>query len=139
MWLEKLKELRDETGMSYKQIAEKRRLSEKTVARIFSGDTDRPYMDTLYEIVTALGGSLDDLFAEGKARLASEELISVQNEVARLTAENSLLVAENTMLKDKVNVLTTEGDILRMKLEHKEEIISLHNYYHAVISGKLKD
>ena len=139
MWLEKLKELKLETGMSVKQIAEKRNMSEKTVARIFSGDTDRPYMDTLYEIVTALGGSLDDLFAEGKARLASEELIAVQNEVVRLTAENSLLTAENAMLKDKVNVLTSESDILRIKLEHKEEIISLHNYYHSVISGKLKE
>lgn len=139
MWLEKLKELKNGSGMSVKQIAEKRNMSEKTVARIFSGETDRPYMDTLYEIVTALGGSLDDLFSEGKARLASEELIAVQNELARLTAENALLSAENAMLKDKVNVLTAEGDILRMKLEHKEEIISLHNYYHSVISGKFKD
>ena len=135
MWLEKLKELKKETGLSVKQIAEKRNMSEKTVARIFSGETDRPYMDTLYEIVTALGGSLDDLFAEGKARLASEELITVQNEVTRLTAENGLLRAENAMLKDKINALTAEGDILRMKLEHKEEIISLHNYYRTIING----
>lgn len=136
MWLEKLKELKKETGMSVKQIAEKRNMSEKTIARIFSGETDRPYMDTLYEIVTALGGSLDDLFAEGKARLASEELISVQNEVARLTAENGLLTAENAMLKDKVNVLTAEGDILKMQIEHKDELLALHNYYRTIISGK---
>ena len=136
MWLEKLKELKKETGMSVKQIAEKQNMSEKTVARIFSGETDRPYMDTLYEIVTALGGSLDDLFAEGNARLANEELISVQNEVVRLTAENDLLSAENAILKDKVNTLTTESDVLRMKLEHKDELLSLHNYYRAIINGK---
>ena len=136
MWLEKLKELKKETGMSVKQIAEKRNMSEKTVARIFSGETDRPYMDTLYEIVTALGGSLDDLFAEGKARLASEELISVQNDVARLTAENGLLSAEVAVLKDKVTALTSESDILRMKLEHKDELLSLHNYYRTLLNGK---
>ena len=136
MWLEKLKELKKETGMSVKQIAEKQNMSEKTVARIFSGETDRPYMDTLHEIVTALGGSLDDLFAEGNARLANEELISVQNEVVRLTAENDLLSAENAILKDKVNTLTTESDVLRMKLEHKDELLSLHNYYRAIINGK---
>lgn len=136
MWLEKLKELKKETGMSVKQIAEKGNMSEKTVARVFSGDTDRPYMDTLYDIVTALGGSLDDLFSEGKARLASEELITVQNEVERLTAENNMLNAENAMLKDKVNVLNAESDILRMKLEHKDELLSLHNYYRAIINGK---
>jgi transcriptional regulator with XRE-family HTH domain len=139
MWLEKLKELKTETGMSVKQIAEKRGMSEKTVARIFSGDTDRPYMDTLYEIVTALGGSLDDLFAEGKARLASEELINVQNDVVRLTADNAMITAENAVLKDKVSALTAENDLLRMKLEHKEEIISLHNYYRSVLNGKPHD
>ena len=139
MWLEKLKELKIETGMSIKQIAEKGNMSEKTVARVFSGDTDRPYMDTLYDIVTALGGSLDDLFSEGKARLASEELINVQNEVVRLTAENSMLSAEIAVLKDKVNILTTEGDLLRTKLEHKDEIISLHNYYRSFLDSHHKD
>ena len=129
MWLEKLKELKKETGMSTKQIAEKGNMSEKTVARVFSGDTDRPYMDTLYDIVTALGGSLDDIFSESKVRLASEELITVQDEVTRLTAENSIL-------KDKVCTLTAENDILKMQLAHKDELLALHNYYRTIIGGK---
>lgn len=138
MWLEKLKELKNASGMTTKQIAVKVNMSEKTVSRIFSGDTDRPYMDTLYDIVSAIGGSLDDLFAEGKARLASSDLITLQNDVDRLTADNAMLSAENAMLKDKVASLSTEADILRMKLEHKEEIISLHNYYNSVLSGTHK-
>ena len=32
-------------------------------------------------------------------------------------------------MKDKVVALTAENDVLRLKLEHKEEIIALHNYY----------
>lgn len=135
MWLEKLKELKKESGMSTKQIADKMNMSEKTVTRILSGETDRPYMDTLYDIVTALGGSLDDLFAEGKARLASGDLIVLQNDVDRLTTENNMLGAEIAVLKDKVVSLSSENDLLRMKLEHKDEIISLHNYYNSVISG----
>lgn len=135
MWLEKLKELKKESGMSTKQIADKMNMSEKTVTRILSGETDRPYMDTLYDIVTALGGSLDDLFAEGKARLASSDLVTLQNDVERLTSENNMLCAEIAVLKDKVVALSTENDLLRMKLEHKDEIISLHNYYNSVIGG----
>ena len=136
MWLEKLQELRKEKGLSYKQIAEKKNMSEKTVARIFSGETDRPYMDTLIDIADALDSSLDYIFEEGKARLASEELITVQNEVTRLTAENTLLSAEIAVLKDKVNTLTTESDMLRMKIEHKDELLALHNYYRTIINGK---
>ena len=138
MWLEKLKELKGKSGLTIKQIAEKKHLSEKTVERIFSGKTDHPYMDTLSEIVSAIGGSLDDLFSDTHARLASGDLITLQNDVDRLNAENGMLSAENAMLKDKVVALSSENDILRTKLEHKEEIISLHNYYNSVISGMHK-
>jgi transcriptional regulator with XRE-family HTH domain len=129
MWLDNLKELKAKTGMSSKQIAEKTNLPERTVSRIFSGDTDNPYVDTLRRIVAVLGGSLDDIFAESKTVVAGQDLVALQAEVERLTAEVGLLSAENSMLKDKVTVLTTESDLLRLKLEHKEEIIALHNYY----------
>lgn len=117
MWREKLIELKNASGMRTKQIAEKAKMSEKTVSRILSGETDRPYMDNLYDIVSALGGSLDDLFSEGsRAQLASAELIAVQNKADRLTEEN-------TDLKNTINSLTGEIERLRIKLEHKEEII----------------
>jgi transcriptional regulator with XRE-family HTH domain len=138
MWLDNLKELKKMTGMSTKQIADKTNLPERTVARIFSGDTDNPYVDTLRRIVAVLGGSLDDLFAESKIVVGSQDLLTLQNEVDRLTAENGLITAENVILKDKVVTLNAEIDLLRMKLEHKEEIINLHNYYKSVISGMTK-
>ena len=117
MWHEKLVELKKASGLKTKQIAEKANMSEKTVSRILSGETDRPYMDNLYDIVSALGGSLDDLFSEGsRAQLASAELTAVQNKADRLAEEN-------TDLKNKVNSLSAEIDQLRLKLEHKEEII----------------
>lgn len=138
MWLDNLKELKREKGMSSKQIAEKTNLPERTVVRIFSGDTDNPYVDTLRRIVAVLDGSLDDLFAESKIVVGSKNLITLQDEVDKLTVENTILKAENAMLKDKVGVLTSESDLLRMKLEHKEEIISLHNYYKSIMSGLTK-
>jgi transcriptional regulator with XRE-family HTH domain len=138
MWLDNLKELKKKTGMSAKQIADKTNLPERTVARIFSGDTDNPYVDTLRRIVAVLGGSLDDLFAESKIVVGGQDLLTLQSEVDRLTAENGLITAENVILKDKVVTLNAEIDLLRMKLEHKEEIINLHNYYKSVISGMTK-
>ena len=124
--------------MSSKQIAEKTNLPERTVVRIFSGDTDNPYVDTLRRIVAVLDGSLDDLFAESKIVVGNQNLATLQGEVDRLTAENGMLTAENVILKDKNVTLTAEIDLLRLKLEHKEEIISLHNYYRAYIDGTTK-
>jgi len=145
MWLDNLKELKAKTGMSSKQIAEKTNLPERTVIRIFSGDTDNPYVDTLRRIVAVLGGSLDDIFAESKIVVGDKNLAALQEEVGRLNAEIdrlntdlSMLTAENTVFKDKITVLTAEIDILKMKLEHKEEIIALHNYYKSLMSGLTK-
>lgn len=129
MWLENLKELKKSKGMSSKQIAEKANLPERTVSRIFSGDTPNPYIDTLYHIVAVLDGSLDDVFADSKTVVGSKNLATLQEDFDRLNAEANILKAENAMLKDKVVTLTAENDLLRIKLEHKEEIIALHNYY----------
>ena len=138
MWLDNLKELKKEKGLSSKQIAEMTSLPERTVVRIFSGDTPNPYVDTLYRIVAVLDGSLDDVLADSKTVVGSKNLITLQSEVDRLTAENAMLTAENAVLKDKVGVLSAENDLLSMKLEHKEEIVRLHNRYNAYIDGLSK-
>mgnify|MGYP003302973748 CR=1 FL=1 len=132
MWLDNLKELKKKTGMSSKQIAELTNLPERTVARIFSGDTDNPYVDTLRRIVAVLGGSLDDIFAESKTVVGGQDLLEAQTELDKLNAEIAMLGAENTVLKDKVAALTAENDLLRLKLEHKEELLTLHNYYNKL-------
>ena len=132
MWLDNLKELKKKAGMSSKQIAELTNLPERTVVRIFSGDTDNPYVDTLRRIVAVLNGSLDDLFAETKFVVGDKNLAMLQEEVERLKAEAVLQNAEVAMLKDKVATLSAENDMLRLKLEHKEEIIAIHNYYNKL-------
>lgn len=132
MWLDRLKELKKEKGVSTKWIAEETNLPERTVNRIFSGDTDNPYVDTLHRIVSVLGGSLDSILADSKMVVGESNLSTLQTEVDRLTGELAILNAENAVLKDKVSSLTAEADLLRLKLEHKDEIIALHNYYNKM-------
>lgn len=136
MWLENLKELKTAKGVSGKQIAERTNLPERTVTRIFSGETVNPSMDYIIKIVHALGGSLDSIFADTKVVVGRSDLATMQadidrltGEIERLNGELALVSAENAVLKDKVVNLTAENEIIRLKLEHKEEIIALHNYY----------
>ncbi len=143
MWLDKLKELKKTKGMSTKQIAEKTNLPERTVARIFSGDTDNPYVDTLRRIVAVLDGSLDDIFAESKTVVGSKDLADLQAEVDRLTAENADLTAEITALKDTMVDLTVDLERLELTLAHKEEIIKhkmdiidIYNHFVGPLSKK---
>ena len=136
MWLGRLNERRIELGYSVKYVAEGVKMPERTVSRIFSGETHSPYIDTIKPIADFLDISLDDVFSDTGTVIGGKKYIKLQEEVEKFSAEVErlnnelvLLTAENAILKDKVGVLTAENDILRLKLEHKEEIIALHNYY----------
>jgi transcriptional regulator with XRE-family HTH domain len=132
MWLDNLKELKKSKGMSAKQIAELSNLPERTVNRIFSGDTDNPYVDTLHRIVTALDGNLNDIFADTKVVVATESLVEVKENANVVEAERDLILVENEMLKTKNAALTSEIEMLKMQLMHKEELLALHNYYNKL-------
>lgn len=138
MWLDNIKELKKVSGMSAKQIAEKTKLPERTVNRIFSGDTDNPYVDTLHRIVTVLGGSLDDILADTKVVVATESLVEVKETANVIEAERDLIAVENERLKAKVTALTTELELVKKELEHKEELLALHNYYKIHIENLIK-
>lgn len=145
-WLVNLIELKNRTDMSFKEIAEKKNLAEKSVTNVFYGKSKNPSVSLVNKIISALGGTLREIFAETDAVIATQDMVALQAEVDRLNgeverlgselalanAENAMLAlanAENAVLKDKVGSLTAENDILRLKLEHKEEIIALHNFY----------
>ncbi len=132
MWLDNLKELKKKTGMSAKQIAEKTNLPERTVSRILAGETDHPYADTLDLIVKAMGYDLGDVFSDTKVVVATDELVGIKEAVDVVEAERDLTLVENEMLKTKITALTTEIELLKKEIQHKDEIIALHNYYNKL-------
>ena len=126
MWLDKLKELKDKTKMSTKDLAVKTGFNEKTIIRIFSGETDNPYMTTLIPITNALGCSLDDIFSDTKAVVGTEKNTALQETIDAQTTEINLL-------KNKINNVLAENDILKLQLKHKEEELkAIYDYYHKL-------
>ena len=133
MWLDNLKEMKKNKGMSAKQLADKTNLPERTINRILSGETDHPRVDTVHIIVTALGGTLNDIFADTNAVVATETLVEVKETVEVIEAEKDLALAELEMLRAKTTAQEAEIALLKERLQHKEEIIALHNYYNKLI------
>lgn len=60
-YLEKLKELKEASGLRSSQIAQLANISETTLSRIFSGQTQLQQFDTIVRAVIAMGGSLDEM------------------------------------------------------------------------------
>lgn len=136
MWLDNLKDLKKKTGLTSKQIAEKTTLPERTVSRIFSGETEHPYVDTLDIIVKALGYTLNDIFADTKVIVATDELVEIKESVDVVEAEKDLILVENEMLKNKNTALTTEVELLKKELQHKDELLAIHKFYSTMLSSK---
>ncbi len=61
-FLERLRALKDKSGLTTKQIADKCDIPESTVTRIFSGKTPNPTIITVMAMVKAMGGQAADIF-----------------------------------------------------------------------------
>lgn len=141
-WRVNLKELKNKTGLSSKQIADKENLSEKTVARVFSGDAKNPGVDLVRRIIHALGGAWSDIFGESGAVIGGQDLVTLQAEVDRLNEEVALLTSnlnianlDNTVMKEKLAALESENKLLCLKLEYEEKLVAVHNFYNKLGSN----
>ncbi len=132
MWLDNLKELKKKSGMSVKQISEGTLMPERTISRIFTGETDSPTITTLIPIINFLGGSFDEIFADTKAIVGDKTLATLQADIAVITAERDSIAAENKILADKVAVQTKEIELLNIKLMYTEKILATHDYYNKL-------
>ena len=141
-WRINLKELKNRTGMTSKQIADKENLSEKSVARVFSGDSKNPGVDLTRRIIHALGGTWSDIFGDSGAVIGGQDLVTLQAAVDRLTEENNLLTSslnianlDLAVLKEKVSALESENKLLCLKLEYEEKLVAVHNFYNKLNSN----
>jgi transcriptional regulator with XRE-family HTH domain len=125
LWLETTKRIIEDSKMSLKKIAEVANVSEQTVARLASGDLSKNKntgLPTIMKVVAACGGTLS--IGGSGSRIIGEELINLQGDVERLTNELNIAMNELDALRKEHTTLMAEADLLRLKLEHKEEIIS---------------
>ena len=130
-----LQQLKKMSGMSVKQIADKANLPERTVSRIISGETDHPRIDTLGIIVDALGVTMQDVFADTNVVVATEKLIEIKEVAEIAEAERDLVLVELEMLRAKATAQEAEITLLKERLQHKEELLALHNYYNKLKSN----
>lgn len=123
MWRDRILAAQKEKGVSNKFMAEYARMSEKTVTRILNGKTQTPYVGNVIELGASVGLTPQEIFSETGLVVGDQGLAALQAEVEKLTAELDELRADNARLVVREKELTAENDMLRLKLEHKEEIL----------------
>lgn len=140
MWNERILEAKKAQKITTKVISDRTRghLPERTITRILSGETPNPRIDTIIELGAAVGLSPQELFADTNVVAATENIVEIKDNANVVKAERDLILTENEMLKAKNAALTTENELLKKEIQHKDELLALHNYYKSVISGMSK-
>lgn len=123
MWRDRILEAKKAKGITTKSMAEYSHMTEKTVARILSGETQNPYVDNVIVLGASVGLMPSELFLESGLVVGDQNLAILQAEVDRLTNELEALTGDAAMLRSEITALTTERDLLQLKLDHKDELI----------------
>lgn len=137
-WLERIIEAKTSKGITTKQMSERIGLPTKTIDRILAGKTRTPYIDTVLDLGASVGLTPKEIFTETGVVLGDQELSAYQAEVEALKAELAAVAADNVELKVKIAAQEAELDLMRMKMEHKEQIIALHERYVRVLERDQK-
>ena len=140
MWLDNLKEMKKKSGMTSQQISDKSRIPLRTINRIFAGESDHPYADTLDLIVKAMGDyDLGDLFSDTNVVIATESLVEVKELAEELAAKQDSLLDDNQALKDELiakeaEIQSLRDELARRESQHKDELIELVKYFTKIKS-----
>ena len=81
-WLERLREIKGQTDLSTREIAEKSGLPEPTLEKLFSGQTKNPGINSVQQLVHALGYTLDDI-DDKSAKKSPADLSEESRKIAR--------------------------------------------------------
>lgn len=130
MWRERILEAKQKLGISTKTMSERTmHHPERTIIRLLNGESPNPYVDTVLEVGASVGLSPQEIFSESNLILGDKDLATLQSELEAVKAERDLIAVENEMHKKMVEAQTTELELLKKELAHKDELLALHNFY----------
>lgn len=127
MWLDSLKAMKEQSGMTTKEISAKSGIPEPTLEKLFAGATKDPKLATMQQLVHFFGRTLDDLDdRRGTKNSPSEAEAAPGEEVLKLLeALDSSLVkmgyigADDDLTEQQEEVLIGVCRILRATFEKK--------------------
>ena len=128
-WLNNLIALKEKAGKTTKQIADGTHQPERTIIRIFKGETENPTITTLIPIISFLGGNISEIFADTCAIVGSANLSTLQQDYDTLKADYDILVTENNLVKSTNATQTARIELLEMKLMYTEKLLAVYEKY----------
>lgn len=121
-WLIALNDLREKSGMTYKEIADILKVSEKSVSRLFTGEAKKPDFFFVSQVIHTMGGSASEILGEAGAVVMTRDALVSQEQYDELKAAYDILLIENKALVQKNEELTAELiDVVKYFIKNPKE------------------
>ena len=129
MWLERIKEAKAAKGITTKEMADHMRLPKETITRILNGQTNNTYITTVLAMGEAVGLTEWEIFSETGLVIGTANLKTLQEELEDTKAQLDLVRIACDVKESENAALIAEINLLKRELQHKEELLAVHNYY----------
>lgn len=129
MYRDRINEQKKMLGMSNKTISERSKLNlpEETISRFLSNKIEHDArVSTFLDVCDAVGMQPYEAFMD--AITAAEFKVFLETKLSDI--DNA---AELEMLRAKTAAQESEIAILKERIQHKDEIIAIHNYYNSLL------
>ena len=133
MYRDRINEQKKILKISNKTISERSQLKlpEETISRFLSNKSHDAYVSTMLDVCEAVELKPYELFMD--AITAAQFKLFLETKLSDM--DNA---AELEMLRTKTAAQEAEIALLKERIQHKDEIIALHNYYKSLIGGMTK-
>lgn len=125
-WLERLREIKGQSSLSTREIAEKSGLPEPTLEKLFSGQTKNPGINSVQQLVHALGYTLDDIDDKSTKKAPSElseEARQIAKDYDKLTSYGKGAV--RAILAYTVEADTQKPEVPTQKATQPKKVVPL--------------
>lgn len=129
MWLDNFNQMRQESGMSLDELSDKSGVPKGTLAKITSGITKAPSLETMRSLVYAMGYTLDDLdrgIQTKKSPTPSEDnagengKLSV-DEVEKVLLSLGLIQEGQDVTEDDLRFINSVLDLIDMWFQNRHQ------------------
>lgn len=108
-WLTRLREMRAEAALTYRELSERSGIPYSTVEKLFKGRTNEPKLIMINSLVKSMGRSLDELF-ERELSAEAEEKREINEMLDKLDMRGRELVYE--LIRHEYDRVTAERRVL---------------------------
>jgi transcriptional regulator with XRE-family HTH domain len=140
MFRERILEEKKRLNITAKSMSERSRLhiTEETISRFLNKKISDPGVSTVIDMGETVGLAPYEIFMDSTLASEFKAFLELKSKSEETETERIRIIAENESLKTINTTLSQRIEKLEMQLEHKEELLALHDHYQTHFKQLLK-